>query len=238
MPGRKPLVAEFLGTFTLVFAGTGSVIVNDVHSGVVSLVGIALSFGLIVLSMIYTIGDVSGAHINPAVTFGFCLSKRFPWSSFLPYVIVQCLGALAASGCLHWFFPAHENLGATLPSGAPEQSFAMEVILTGLLVFVVLNVSQGAKERGITAGIVVGAVIAWEVLVGGPVSGASMNPARSLGPAVVSGKLDHLWIYLTSTFVGSALGVIACHSVRSSEPAKPAAQAPAHPPTSKNRRRK
>lgn len=237
MPGRKPLVAEFLGTFTLVFAGTGAAIVNDTHGGVVTLVGIALSFGLIVLSMIYAIGDVSGAHINPAVSFGLCLAKRFPWSSLGPYVVVQCLGALAASAALHWFFPAHETLGATLPSGAPSQSFAIEVILTALLVFVVLNVTQGAKERGITAGVVIGAVITWEILIGGPISGASMNPARSLGPAIVSGKLDHLWIYLTATFAGAAVGVAACHLVRAPEPAQSAAAPTAPAPKNRPRRR-
>ncbi|MBU6302164.1 MAG: aquaporin [Verrucomicrobia bacterium] len=237
MPGRKPLVAEFLGTFTLVFAGTGSAIVNDTNNGVVTLVGIALAFGLIVLSMIYAIGDVSGAHINPAVSFGLCLAKRFPWSSLAPYVIAQCLGALAASAALHWFFPAHETLGATLPSGSPQQSFAIEVILTAFLVFVVLNVTQGGRDRGITAGVVIGAVITWEVLLGGPVSGASMNPARSLGPAVVSGKLEHLWIYLTATFAGAALGVAACHLIRSPETA-PAAAAPSAPaPKNRPRRR-
>lgn len=238
MPGRKPLAAEFLGTFTLVLAGTGAVVVNDTHNGAVTLVGIALAFGLIVLSMIYTIGDVSGAHINPAVTFGFCVARRFPWSSFAPYVVAQCLGAFAASGILRWFFPEHGNLGATLPSGAVEQSFVAEVILTGLLVFVVMNVSQGAKERGITAGIVVGSVIAWEVLFGGPISGASMNPARSLAPAVVSGQLQHLWIYLTATFLGAIVGVIACHAVRSPEAAKSApASHPAPAATHRSRRK-
>jgi aquaporin Z len=230
MPGRKPLVAEFLGTFILVFAGTGAAVVNQVSNGTVSHVGVALTFGLVVLTVIYAIGDVSGAHINPAVTLGFCVSRRFPWSSLLPYVGVQCLGALAASATLHYLFPANETLGATLPAGPPMQSFVLELIFTGVLMFVVLNVSQGAKERGITAGLVIGSVIAWEAMMGGPVSGASMNPARSLGPAVVSHHLESLWLYWAAPCLGAICGVIACHLVRTGESIKSTSPAPSPAP--------
>src|SRR5262249_15646320 len=158
----------------------GAIIVNDTSNGAVTHVGIALTFGLVVLALIYSLGDVSGAHLNPAVTLGFFLARRFPARSVLPYVLCQSCGALLASLCLCSLFPRHKALGATLPSGMAYQSFVLEVLLTGFLMFVVLSVSTGAKEKGITAGIVVGSVIALEALFAGPISGASMNPARSL----------------------------------------------------------
>jgi aquaporin NIP len=206
----KPLLAEFIGTFALVFAGTGAIVINDVSNGGVTHVGIALTFGLVVLAMIYTVGDISGAHLNPAVTGGFWLSGRFPGRQVLPYVSAQCLGAFVASGILHFLFPTHATLGATLPAGAEMQSFVLELILAFLLMFVILNVSIGAKEKGITAGIAVGAVIGLEAMFAGKICGASMNPARSLAPAVLSGHLEHLWIYLTAPFAGAALAVFAC----------------------------
>jgi aquaporin NIP len=206
----RPLVAEFIGTFALVFAGTGAIVINDVSGGAVTHVGIALTFGLVVLAMIYAIGDISGAHLNPAVTSGFWLSGRFPGRQVFTYILAQCLGAFTASGILRFLFPTHATLGTTLPAGADMQSFVLELILTFLLMFVILNVSIGGKEKGITAGIAVGAVIGLEAMFAGKISGASMNPARSLAPAVVSGHLEHLWIYLTAPFAGAALAVFAC----------------------------
>ena len=183
----KKCVAEFIGTFALVFAGTGAIVVNEVSHGAITHVGVALTFGLIVLVMIYTLGDISGAHINSAVTIGFWLSRRLPGRDVLPYIASQCAGALAASGVMRLLFPANRLLGATQPSGAIFQSFILGFLLTGLLMFVILGVSTGAQEKGITAGIVVGSVIALEAMFAGPICGASMNPARSLGPAIVSG---------------------------------------------------
>lgn len=206
----KPYLAEFIGTFALVFAGTGAIVINDVSSGGITHVGIALTFGLVVLAMVYAVGDISGAHLNPAVTSGFWLSGRFSGRQVFPFVLAQCLGAFLASGTLHFLFPTHATLGTTLPAGAEMQSFVLEFILTFLLMFVILNVSIGAKEKGITAGIAVGAVIALEAMFAGKICGASMNPARSLAPAVVSGHLEHLWIYLTAPFAGAALAVLAC----------------------------
>lgn len=206
----KKLFAEGLGTFVLVFAGTGAIVINDATSGGVTHVGIALTFGLVVLAMIYAVGDISGAHLNPAVTGGFWLAGRFPGNKVLPYIASQCLGAGAASGALRFLFPAHPTLGATFPSGAESQSFVLELILTFILMFVILNVSIGAKEKGITAGMAVGAVIALEALFAGGICGASMNPARSLAPALVSGHLQHLWIYLTAPPLGASLAVLAC----------------------------
>jgi aquaporin NIP len=214
---RQKMVAEGLGTFALVFAGTGAIVINDVSGAAVTHVGIALTFGLIVLSMIYTVGDISGAHLNPAVTLGFWISGRFPLAEVLPYIGSQLVGGVLASGVLRALFPMHSSLGSTLPAGAPGQSFALEVILTFLLMFVILNVSTGAKEKGITAGIAVGSVIALEAMFAGKICGASMNPARSFAPAVVSGNLQHLWIYVTAPFVGAALAIVACRGCQERE---------------------
>ena len=210
----KRHAAEFIGTFALVFVGTGAIVVNSAFPGTITHVGIALTFGLIVLAMIYAVGDVSGAHLNPAVTLGFCAARRMPWADALPYIASQCVGAFAASGILRLLFPQMPaHLGATLPSGSVTQSFVFEIILTLILMFVVLRVSTGAKEKGITAGIAVGAVITLEALFGGPISGASMNPARSLAPAVVSGQLNSLWIYIAAPILGALLAVPLCRCV-------------------------
>ena len=200
--GTRKFLSESIGTFALVFAGTGAIIINAESGGAITHLGVALTFGLIVLAMIYTLGDVSGAHMNPAVTLAFAAAGLFPFAEVLIYITAQTSGALLASLTLHILFPQNATLGATIPSGVPLQSFALEFILSGLLMFVILNVSHGAKEKGITAGIVVGAVIALEALFAGPICGASMNPARSLGPAIISGNLHHLWIYLTAPFAG------------------------------------
>jgi aquaporin Z len=210
----RKLAAETLGTFALVFAGTGAIVINDVHPGAVSHVGIGLTFGLIVLAMIYAVGDVSGSHLNPAVTLGFFAAGRLDGRWVLPYIVSQSVGALLASLALRLMFLGHATLGATLPAGGVLQSFALETMLTFILMFVILSVSTGPKEKGIIAGVAVGAVIALEALFGGPVSGASMNPARSLAPAVVSLHLDSLWIYLTAPVLGALASVVACRCVQ------------------------
>jgi MIP family channel proteins len=197
-----------------VFAGAGAVVIDTISGGAVSHVGVALTFGLIVLAMIYAIGDISGAHINPAVTIGFFAARRFGPGCVVPYVVSQCAGAIAASVALRFLFPQSATLGATMPAGTAMQSFLLEMILTALLMFVILSVSTGAREKGITAGIAVGAVIALEALFAGPICGASMNPARSLGPALVSGHLNDLWIYLVAPVLGGVLGVMGCRCVR------------------------
>lgn len=203
----RKFLAEFLGTFAMVFAGTGAIVINAESGGAITHLGVALTFGLIVLVMIYSLGDVSGAHMNPAVTLAFAVAGLFPFAAVLIYLAAQFSGALLASLTIHLLFPQNINLGATLPAGPPMQSFVLEVILSGILMFVILNVSHGAKEKGITAGIVVGAVIALEALFAGPICGASMNPARSLGPAIVSGHLEHLWIYLVAPVLGMLVAI-------------------------------
>ena len=207
-------LAEVLGTFALVFAGTGAIIINDVSRGAITHGGIALTFGLVVLAMIYTVGDISGAHLNPAVTFGFWAARRFPGREVGPYILSQVVGALIGSGLLRLLFPGSKLLGATLPGGSELQSFVLELVLTFLLMLTILNVSTGAKEKGITAGIAVGAVIGLEAMFAGPVSGASMNPARSLAPALLSGHLEHLWLYLVAPTLGAAAAMFACRCIR------------------------
>lgn len=201
------LVSEFIGTFALIFAGTGAIISNGLSNGAVTHPGIALTFGLIVLAMIYTFGDVSGAHFNPAVTIAFAAAKRFEWRDVPGFVAAQVLGACAASGLLRVLFPTHATLGATLPAGPAMQSFILEAVLTFILMLVILSVSTGAKEKGITAGIAIGAVITLEAMFAGPISGASMNPARSLAPALMSLHFEHLWIYMTAPLLGALLAV-------------------------------
>lgn len=163
---------------------------------------------MIVAAMIFALGDISGAHLNPAVTLSFALNKQFPVSQILPYILAQIAGAFTASGLLKLLFPSNELLGATLPLGSPMQSFILEIVLAMLLVMVIFNVSSGAKEKGITAAIAIGSTVGLEALFAGPICGASMNPARSLGPAIVSGHLEHLWIYLTAPLVGGILGLL------------------------------
>jgi aquaporin NIP len=212
----KKLAAEFIGTFALVFAGAGAIVIDETTGGAVTHVGVALTFGLIVLAMIYTVGDISGAHLNPAVSLGFFAARRFPLRQAIPYIASQFGGALAASGALHLLFPQNEKLGTTVPAGSATQSFVLELILTAILMFVILGVSTGAAEKGITAGIVVGAVIGLEAMFAGPICGASMNPARSFGPAVIAGHFQHVWIYLLAPVIGACVGVVGCRFVRES----------------------
>ena len=191
--------------------------INDVSGGTITHVGIALTFGLIVLAMIYSLGEVSGCHLNPAVTLGFFLACRFEGRRVVPYVVSQCLGAVAASVCLRLMFPSHVSLGATLPKGDAVQSFVLETVLTFLLMFVILSVSTGSKEKGVLAGVAVGSVIALEALFAGPVCGASMNPARSLALLpFLTLRLESLWIYLTAPLLGASGGVLACRCVQDS----------------------
>ena len=213
MKGNR-YIAEGIGTFALVFAGCGAVIVNDSFAGVLGHVGVSLVFGLVVMAMIYAVGNVSGAHINPAVTLGFLFAGRLDRRLALPYVGSQILGAVAAAAVLRLLFPEHDTLGATLPHVALTRAFVFESFLSFLLMFVILNVSTGHMEKGIMAGVAVGGTVALEALIGGPATGASMNPARSLGPALVSGHLETLWIYLTAPVLGMFLARPACRWIQ------------------------
>lgn len=199
-------IAEAIGTFGLVFAGTGAIIVNDTTHALTH-VGVALTFGLVVMTMIYTFGDISGAHLNPAVTIGFWMAGRFSGSLVIPYIGAQVIGASAASGTLVGLFGNTAALGATIPAGSVLQSFVLEFLLTALLMLVVLNVSTGPKEIGVMAGIAVGGIIGLEALFAGPISGASMNPARSLAPAVLSGHTASVWLYILAPTLGACAAV-------------------------------
>jgi MIP family channel proteins len=206
--------AEAIGTFALVFAGTGAVVVDHVHAGAVTHVGVAMTFGLIVTAMIYAVGETSGAHLNPAVTLGFFVAGRFPARRVMPYIASQAVGAFAASALLRLMFGTRGALGATVPAGGAAQSFLMEVVLTALLMFVILCVATGSKEQGLMAGIAIGATVGLEAMFAGPVSGASMNPARSLAPAVVGLDLRYSWIYLLAPPTGAVVAVACWNAVR------------------------
>jgi MIP family channel proteins len=200
-------IAEGTGTFCLVFAGCCAIVVNQIYGGALGQVGISFVFGLIVMVMIYSLGDISGAHINPAVTLSFMLARRIGIRQGFIYIASQAIGGILAAGLLRLLFPGQTNLGMTLPASGTLQSFGMEVVMTFLLMFVILNVSIGHKEKGIMAGVAIGGLVAVDALIGGPVSGASMNPARSLGPAIISGEYSGLWIYLTAPFIGAGLAL-------------------------------
>ena len=175
----KKIVSELTGTFFLVFCGTGAIVINQESGGAITHAGIAITFGLIVMSLIYALGDVSGAHFNPAVSIAFTVAKKFPVRGLLPYITAQLIGATAASFLLKFLFPANELLGATMPAGSEVQSLILEFFLTFLLMLVIMKVAHGSKETGMFAGIAIGSVVLLEAMFAGPVCGASMNPARS-----------------------------------------------------------
>jgi aquaporin NIP len=202
------------GTFALVFAGAGAVIIDHVTAGGVTHVGVAITFGLVVMAMIYAVGDVSGAHLNPAVTIGFFVAGRLRLRDVGPYIAAQLFGAVIASLAHRILFGNVASLGATLPGGSAMQSLILEAILTAILMFVILCVSSGPKEVGLMAGIAIGGVVGLEAMFAGPICGASMNPARSLGPALVSGALNDLWIYLLGPIAGAITAVPVWRSVR------------------------
>jgi len=203
----KNYLTEFIGTFILMFCGTGACVVNEITGGSITHVGIATTWGLVVMSIIYALGEKSGAHINPAVTIAFAVNKNFPVKQVAPYIISQVAGALVASVTLKLLFPASKFLGATLPAGSEFQSFVLEFILTFILMLVVIQVAKGSKEQGLFAGIAIGSVVLFEAMFAGPISGASMNPARSLAPAIISGNLQHIWIYLTAPVLGAVTAI-------------------------------
>ncbi len=200
-------IAEFIGTFALVFCGTGAVIIDQQSGGAVTHVGVAITFGLIVMSMIYSLGNISGAHLNPAVSIAFTIAGRFRVKQLPGYIVSQLAGALLASLTLKFLFPANEFLGATMPAGTEMQSFILELILTFFLMLVIVNVANGSKEQGMFAGMAIGSVVALEAMFAGPICGASMNPARSCAPAIASGHTAHLWIYILAPIAGAALAI-------------------------------
>jgi aquaporin NIP len=211
------LGAEALGTFALVFFGCGAIMV-DADGGQLGHLGVSLAFGLVVIAMVFAFGHVSGAHINPAVTLALAARMRFPWRAVPAYWGAQVAGAIAAALVLRSSLGDIANLGATTPSGSDAQSFAWEVLMTATLLVVILAVATDDRSVAGTAAVAIGGTIALASLVGGPISGASLNPARSLGPALVSGELGSLWIYLTAPVLGGVLGALAYDALRAGSP--------------------
>jgi len=215
MRGRT-LVAEAIGTFALVFAGAGAVVV-DARTHQLGHVGVAITFGLVIMAMIYAVGHISGAHFNPAVSFAFALTRHFPWPRLVAYWAAQLTGALLAAALLRGSLGSDAHTGATLPSGSQGQSFVWELVLTFFLMFVIMAVATDTRAVGEAAAIAIGATVGLDAMFGGPISGASMNPARSLGPALVSGDLHALWLYVVAPLAGAALGALAYQSIRSEQ---------------------
>ncbi|MFD1616333.1 MIP/aquaporin family protein [Gelatiniphilus marinus] len=205
----KNYIAEFIGTFALVFCGTGAVIVDQQTNGSLGLLGVSLSFGIIITAMVYVFGNISGAHINPAITIGLAFGNLISKKTLLFYVAFQVLGAITASILLKLIFNESLFLGATIPSGTIIQSFIIEFVLTFFLMLTILGITtQKDKEVSSLSGLVIGAVVVGFILFSGPISGGSFNPARSIAPALVSGNLTMLWIFLTAPTIGAIAAML------------------------------
>jgi aquaporin NIP len=209
----RSLCAEAIGTFALVFAGAGAIVV-DAKTHALGHVGVAIVFGLVIMAMIYAVGHISGAHFNPSVSFAFALTRHFPWRRAGAYWLAQVAGAVAAAALLRASLGDHAHVGATLPSGSQGQAFVWELILTFFLMFVIMSVATDTRAVGEAAAIAIGGTVGLDAMFGGPITGASMNPARSIGPALVSGDLHSLWLYIAAPLAGAALGALAYQFVR------------------------
>jgi MIP family channel proteins len=207
------LVAETFGTFALVFAGAGAVMV-DAKTQALGHVGVAITFGLVIMAMVYAVGHVSGAHFNGAVTFAFALSRHFPWTRAAAYWGAQLVGAITAAAILRGSLGDIADVGATLPSGSQAQSFLWELIMSAFLMFVIMSVATETRAVGEAAAIAIGGTIGLDAMFGGPISGASMNPMRSIGPALVSGNLHALWLYIVAPVLGASFGALLYQFVR------------------------
>jgi aquaporin NIP len=217
----RALVAEAIGTFALVFAGCGAIMV-DAKTGALGHVGVAISFGLVIMVMVYALGHVSGAHLNPAVTLSFVLSRHFPRRRILPYWSAQVAGALGAALVLRGSLGDLAHVGATYPSGSDAQAFLWEAVLSFFLMLVVMAVATDTRAVGEAAAIAIGGVVGLDALFGGPITGASMNPARSLGPGIAAGDLHAIWIYILAPITGTAVAALTSTFLRAQPaPARP-----------------
>jgi MIP family channel proteins len=217
LTSSRALAAEAIGTFALVFAGAGAVVV-DARTHQLGHVGVAIVFGLVIMAMVYAVGHVSGAHLNPAVSLAFAVTRHFPWTRAVAYWTAQLAGALLAAALLRASLGSDAHLGATLPSGSQGQSFVWELVLTFFLMFVIMAVATDTRAVGEAAAIAIGGTVGLDAMFGGPISGASMNPARSFGPAIVSGDLHALWLYVLAPAAGAILGAVAYQFVRKESP--------------------
>jgi len=206
--------AEFVGTFALVFAGAGAIVIDAKQGGAITHVGVAATFGLVIMVMIYAVGHISGGHFNPGVTLAFATARHFPPRDVVPYWTAQFLAAVSAATVLRMMFGNVAGLGATEPAGSALQSFWLELILTFGLMFVIVSVATDTRAVGQAAAIAIGGTVCLEAMFAGPVSGASMNTARSLGPAVVAGEFHAFWVYLTAPRLGAVLGALANQLIR------------------------
>ena len=212
-------VAEFIGTFALVFAGCGAIAIGRLGDA-----GVAMTFGLVIAVMIYALGHISGAHFNPAVSIGFAIGRHFPWSRVVTYAIAQAAGATTGALALRFILGADRPLGVTAPAGSDAQSVALEAVLTFFLMLVITAVATDTRAVGEAAALAIGGTVALDALVGSPISGASMNPARSLGPALVSGDLSHIWVYVAGPILGAAVAAVAYGWLRGSPVPEPVAE--------------
>jgi aquaporin NIP len=222
-PILRCLLAEAIGTFALVFAGCGAIMV-DAKTGALGHVGVAISFGLVIMVMIYAVGHISGAHFNPAVSFAFAVSRHFPWPRVALYWAAQLAGALAAALMLRESLGDIAHAGATLPSGSDGQAFLWEAVLTFFLMFVIMAVATDTRAVGEAAAIAIGGTVGLDAMFGGPITGASMNPARSLGPAIAASDYTSIWVYLLAPILGAAAAALTYQFLRA-EDADPPAEA-------------
>lgn len=212
----KQYISETIGTFALIFCGCGAMTVNEITGGSISHVGIAATWGLIVMAMIYAFGEISGAHFNPAVTIAFAFAKKFSWNKVPKYILAQAIGGIFAAFLLWFLFPESQFLGETTPAEGfpPYKAAILEFILTFFLMLVIINVSTGSKEIGTMAGIAIGGVILLEAMFAGPMTKASMNPIRSIAPALFTGNFQYLWLYITAPILGAMAAVSSCKLVK------------------------
>jgi MIP family channel proteins len=216
--GRRA-AAEGLAAFALVFAGCGAIVTDAVYGSALGVVGIALVFGLIIMVMVYATGHLSGAHINPAVTIAFTLTRHFPRRDAVLYIAAQLIGAVLGALCLLAVWTdAPADLGATIPSVGVGSALVYECLLTAFLMFVIMAVATDTRAAGAAAAIAIGGTVGLDALFGGPVTGASMNPARSFGPALAAGEWTAFWVYIVGPLAGAALGAFAYQLVRGEHP--------------------
>lgn len=211
----KQYYAETIGTFAMVFCGCGAMTINEITNGSISHVGVAATWGLIVMAMIYAFGEISGAHFNPAVTIGFAFAKKFSWKQVPRYILAQAIGAILAAFLLWFLFPESQFLGETTPAEGfpPYKAAILEFLLTFFLMVVIINISTGSKEIGTMAAIAVGGVILLEAMFAGPMTKASMNPIRSIAPALFTGNFQYLWLYISAPILGAITAVSSCKLV-------------------------